>query len=123
MAQASKYIGISPITGQSLGGDANLAITSAGTTRATAKALTNTINMITTNAATTPYPGVSLPTGSIGDEIYVYNATVNPLNVYPNSATAQINQIAAGGPHILAPYSSCSYVIGSASQIIGMLSA
>ncbi len=120
MSQTKKWLGVSPITAMSMQGDANVAITAAGTTRATATALTNTINMITT---ATDSQGVSLDTGVIGDSQLVYNATNVSIKVYPSSGTAKINQIAAGSGHILAPFTTCQYFVASATQHVAFLSA
>ncbi len=120
MSLAAKAIGMSPITMQSLQGDANTAITAAGTAITTATDLTNTVNIITAGADAT---GVQLSTGIIGDSQIVYNATATSKKVYPSSATAAINQIAAGGAHVLAPYTACQYFVASATQHVGLLSA
>ena len=120
MSLAKKWLGMSPITAQSIQGDANTAVTAAGTTQATATDLTNVINIVTT---ATDGQGVQLDTGIIGDWQLVYNATVVSIKVYPASASAKINQIAAAGAHILAPYTSCQYFVASATQHVAFLSA
>jgi hypothetical protein len=108
------------VTAQSMQGDANTAITAAGTTIATATDLTNVVNIITSGADGT---GVQLDTGVVGDSQLVYNATATSKKVYPSSATAGINQIPVGTAHVLAPYTSCQYFVASATQHIGFLSA
>ena len=120
MSQAKKWLGMSPVTSQSIQGDANTAITAAGTTQATATDLTNVINIVTT---ATDGQGVQLDTGVIGDSQLVYNATVVSIKVYPASTSAKINQIATAGAHILAPYTSCQYFVASATQHVAFLSA
>ena len=120
MSQAKKWLGVSPITAQSIQGDANTAITAAGTTLATATDLTNTVNIVTVAPDS---QGVQLDTGVIGDSQLVYNNTLVSIKVYPSSSTARINQIAAGGAHILAPQSTCLYWIASATQHVANLSA
>src|SRR3990167_6124584 len=120
MSLAKKWIGMSPVTAQSMQGDANTAITAAGTAIATATDLTNTVNIVTT---ATDGQGVQLDTGVIGDSQLVYNATAVSIKVYPSSASAKVNQIAAGSAHILAPYTSCMYYVASATQHIGFMSA
>ena len=120
MSQAKKWLGISPITAQSIQGDANVAVTAAGTTLATATDLTNAFNVVTT---ATDGQGVQLDTGVIGDSQVVYNATSVSIKVYPSSSTAKINQIAAGGGHILAPFTACLYWVASSTQHLGNLSA
>ncbi len=120
MSQAKKWLGISPITAQSIQGDANTAITAAGTTRGAATSLTNAFNIITT---ATDGQGVALDTGVIGDCQMVYNATIVSIKVYPSSGTAKINQITAGSAHVLAPQTSCIYWVASATQHIANMSA
>jgi hypothetical protein len=65
------------------------ALTAAGSTQATALALTRPINNITTTAAST---GVILPTATPGMRIMIRNGGANTLNVYPASG-AQINSV------------------------------
>jgi len=120
MSQAKKWLGVSPITAQSIQGDANTAITAAGTAITTATDLTNAFNIVTT--ATTGQ-GVQLDTGVVGDSQVVYNATGVDIKVYPSSSTAKINQIAVGGAQTLAPYTSCAYWVVSSTQHLGILSA
>jgi len=120
MSLAAKFIGVSPITGQSIQGDAGTAITAAGTTLATATDLTNVVNIVTT---ATDGQGVQLSTGVIGDSQIVWNNTLVSIKVYPQSSTAKINQIAAGGGHILPPSTACVYFIASATQHVANMSA
>lgn len=120
MTMAKKVIGVSPITMQSIQGDANTAITAAGTVIGTATDLTNVVNIVTT---ATNLQGVQLDTGIVGDWQIVYNATAVSISVYPSATTARINQIALGSPHILASYTACTYFIASATQHVGILSA
>src|SRR5512135_1706519 len=119
MSQAKKWLGVSPITAQSIQGDANTAITAAGTTLATATDLTNTFNIVTT---ATDGQGVQLDTGGIGDSQIVYNNTLVSIKVYPSASNAKINQIAAGSAMILPPQGACVYWIASATQHIGNMS-
>lgn len=55
-------------------------VSAAGTTQATATALTKDINFITTVAANS---GVALPSGSAGMRIRIYNKGANTLKIYP----------------------------------------
>ena len=57
-------------------------ITAAGTTQATAFALINDINVVSTAAAST---GVALPTGTVGRRVVVFNRGANAITVYPAS--------------------------------------
>ena len=120
MSQSKKWLGVSPVTAQSIQGDANTAIAAAGTAISTATDLTNTINIITSGADGT---GVQLDTGVVGDSQFVYNATSTSKKVYPSSTTAAINQIAVGGAQTLAPYTSCWYFVASSTQHVANLSA
>ena len=120
MSQAKKWLGVSPITAQSMQGDANTAITAAGSAITTATDLTNVVNIVTT---ATDGQGVQLDTGVVGDSQMVYNATAVSIKVYPSSSSAKINQIAAGSAHILAAYTACVYYVASSTQHVGFLSA
>ena len=120
MSQAKKWLGISPITAQSIQGDTNNAVTAAGTTLATATDLTTCQSIVTT---ATDSQGVQLDTGIVGDWQMVYNATNVSIKVYPMSSSAKINQIAAGGAHVLAPFTACQYFVASATQHVAFLSA
>lgn len=120
MSLAAKWLGVSPVTAQSIQGDANTAITAAGTTLATATDLTNVVNIVTTG---TTGQGVQLSTGVIGDSQVVWNNTGNPIAVYPSSSTAKINQITAGSAMTLADKSSAIFFVASATQHICVLSA
>jgi hypothetical protein len=120
MSIAAQVIGMSPVTMQSIQGNANTAITAAGTTLATATDLTNTVNIVTTATAD---QGVQLLTGIVGDSQIVYNNTLVNIKVYPSSATAKINQMAVGTAHVLAPQTCCIYFIASATQHVANLSA
>ena len=120
MSQAKKWLGVSPITAQSMQGDVNATITAAGSVIGTATDLTTTQNIVTT---ATDGQGVQLDTGIVGDWQMVYNATAVSIKVYPSSSSAKINQIAAGGAHTLASYTSCQYFVASATQHVAFLSA
>ena len=120
MSRTKNWLGVSPVTAQSIQGNANTAITAAGTTLATATDLTNDFNIVTTATAG---HGVQLDTGVVGDWQVVYNNTLVNINVYPSSSSAKINQIPAGSAHVLAAQTACIYFIASATQHIGNLSA
>lgn len=119
MSQAKKWLGISPITAQSIQGDA-ANYTGAGTTLATATDLTTTQCIVNAGVDSS---GVQLDTGVVGDWQMVYNATSVSIKVYPSSSSAKINQIAAGGAQVLAPQTACQYFVFSATQHIAFLSA
>ena len=120
MSQAKRWLGVSPVTAQSIQGDANTAITAAGTTLATSTDLTNAFNIVTT---ATDGQGVQLDTGIIGDSQIVYNNTLVSIKVYPSSSSAKINQITAGSAHVLPAQTACLYFVASATQHIANMSA
>ena len=120
MSLAAQFIGVSPITAQSIQGNANTAVTAAGTTLATATDLTNSFNVVTT---ATSLQGVQLSTGIIGDSQVVWNNSGNPIYVYPSASTAKINQIATGGGMVLADKTCAVFWVASATQHLCNLSA
>ena len=120
MPLAARFLGVSPQTAQSLQGDVNAAVSAAGTTLATATLLQTAVNIVTTATA---LQGVKLQTGVVGDSQIVWNNSGVSITVYPSSASAQINQIAAGGGMVLADKSACEYVVASSTQHIALLSA
>ncbi len=103
-----------------LNGAVNSAVSAAGTTITSATDLAADINYVSTVAASS---GVQLPWGEIGDYVLVYNGGANSLSVYPPSTAHQINQIAAGGAHILATNTSCMYFILPTTRILANMSA
>lgn len=72
-------------------GSALATISAAGTTQATATALTSDINVVTTVAAGS---GVALPTAAAGKTVVVVNRGVNGLSVYPATG-ASIDSLGA----------------------------
>lgn len=80
------------------------ALTAAGTTLATALALTADTNVIGTAAASS---GVSLPSCEIGDSVEVYNGGANSVTVYPDTSSVQINGLTAGSGFLLATNTMC----------------
>ena len=120
MSQAKKFLGVSPMTASSMQGDANAAVTAAGTTLATATDLTNVVNVITTGTAN---QGVQLDTGIVGDWQVVWNNTGAAILVYPSASTARINQVALGAGMTLADKSSALFFIASATLHICVLTA
>jgi hypothetical protein len=112
--------GFSSGQARSINGTAfNLTITAAGTTQATATALTADINIITT---ATSGQGVQLYNGVIGDEQTIYNGTLNAIYVYPPTG-GNVNQLAANAGFTLASYTGVMVQKVSSTQWIGFLSA
>ena len=124
MALAKNVMGgghLSAQTAQAINGNnVNLAVTAAGTTLATATALTADVNQVTT---ATSLQGVSVYNGMPGDSQVIYNATSVAIYVYPPVATAAMNQLPVGSPFILQSHTGCEVVSVSATQDIVFLSA
>ena len=111
--------GLTDLATRALVMDVNAAVSAAGTTQGTATALTNTLNFVSTAAASS---GVVLYTGSAGDCQIVYNGGANPVKVYPPSS-AKINGLATNAAHTLATNTACEYWFVSQTQVVGVLSA
>ena len=86
-------------------------VTAAGTTLATATALTATFNVVATTPASS---GVTLPDVT-GTAIWIVNSGANALTVYPNSASGTINGGTAGAGVTLAVSGKMQYVRVSAT--------
>ena len=95
-------------------------ITAAGTVITDAFDLVADVNAIGTCASGA---GVQLPSCEIGDSLWVYNGGANTLKVYPDSSSAQINQIAAGGAMNLAVSTAAIYIRITTTRWIAILSA
>lgn len=117
MTLAAKFLGISPVTGQSLQGDAN-SVAAAGSSITDATA-TKTAQVNVTSGT----GGIGLYAGIVGDWQVVYNSSGAPINVYPPASTSGINQITDGSPMILQNNTACLYFTFSATQILAFLSA
>lgn len=76
------------------------ALVAAGVTIADALQLTADWNWVATIAAGT---GVQILPLKPGNDIEVWNAGANNLNVYPPSAAIQIDALGNGAPYVLAP--------------------
>jgi len=88
------------------------AVTAAGSTQATATALTRPINNITTVPASS---GVILPVATPGMRVMVRNATVTTVRVYPNSG-AQINTLGTNIQLSLETLANIEFVAFTATQ-------
>ena len=97
----------------------NTSITAAGTTQATATALTADINTIGTATAA---QGVILYNGVIGDSQDIYNDTTVAVYVYPPTG-GNVNQLAANAGFALAGKTAVTVKKVTATQWIGFLSA
>lgn len=99
--------------------DVGSGLSAAGNSQATATALTNSVNGITTAAASS---GVILYAGSGGDSQLVFNGGANTLSVYPPTG-AQINALGANNAFSLAVNTGAQFTFITATQIVGILSA
>jgi hypothetical protein len=88
------------------------AVTAAGSTQATATALTRPINNITTVPASS---GVILPAATPGMRVMVRNATGTTVRVYPNSG-AQINTLGTNVQLNLETLANIEFVAFSTTQ-------
>jgi hypothetical protein len=88
------------------------AVSAAGSTQATATALTRPINNITTVPASS---GVILPTATPGMRVMVRNATGTTVRVYPNSG-AQINTLGTNVQLNLETLANIEFVAFTATQ-------
>ena len=111
--------GISAGAAKAINGDVNSAISAAGTTQATATALTAGINVITTAAASS---GVRLSNTEIGDEYEIFNLGANAVTVYPPTS-GQINALSANTGFTLATNTAVKVKKFTATRWMGFLSA
>ena len=105
---------------KAVNGAVAIALTAAGTTRATALALQADTNVLGTVSSGT---GVSLPSCEIGDSCEVYNGGANSATVYPDAAANQINGLVAGNGFLLATNTMCYARKVSSTRWIVNLSA
>lgn len=104
---------------KAVNGQANVTISAAGTTQGTGTALTASVNVITTAAASS---GVVLPACEIGDSIDILNLGANPVTIYPDS-NAQVNALAANVGFFLAPNTAVRLKRFTSTRWMGFLSA
>lgn len=115
--------GLSAGTARAVNGQFNTAVSAAGTTISDATALTSSQStaLVTTVGSGA---GVKLPNSDFGDEYLVYNATgTNDCYVYPPTSTGTINQLSAGTPVLLPPYTACKFKKLTATAWVGWRSA
>lgn len=104
-----------------LNGTITSAISGAGTIITDATNLTTAINLVSTAAASS---GVQLPAVGNGDSLLVFNDnTGNSFYVYPDSATAEINNLGVGNGMLLATNTAALYVKISTTKWVAFLSA
>jgi len=122
MALAKNIMGGGFSAGQAraINGAIASAVSAAGTVITDATDLLADINLISTVGASS---GVQLANAEVGDSQIVYNGGANTLKVYPDTSSNQINQIAAGGAHLLAINTACVYYKLSTTHWVALLSA
>ncbi len=111
--------GISAGAAKAINGAVNPTISAAGTTQATATALTASVNVITTAGASS---GVRLSNTEISDEYEILNLGANAVTVYPPT-NGQINAIAANGGFTLATNTAVKVKKFTATRWMAFLSA
>ena len=116
MALAQRFIGVSPITAQSLQGD-YAAIAAAGTTQGTATSFKNAFVNVSSGTG-----GVILAAAGVGDSQIVYNSSGSAITVYPPSSS-KINALSANTGVSLANNTVCEFFTVSGTQILALMSA
>lgn len=112
--------GLSAGQAKSLNGAIATGLTASGTIITNAFDLVADVNVIGTCASGA---GVQLPSCEIGDYLWIYNGGANQCLVYPDSSSAQINQITAGSAMTLAVNTSALYIRISTTRWLANLSA
>lgn len=107
IAREVQASGLSALTALSICGSRDLTVTAAGTTLATATALTCAVNVITT--CTEAACAVSLPVNDIADSIRVINATSANARVFPPSGGA-FNGATADVPYTLGANRAADFI-------------
>ena len=107
IAREMSSSGLSALAAQAVLGSRSLTVTAAGTTQATATAMSSALNVITT--CTEAAGGVLLPVNDLGDSIRVVNATSANCRVYPPSGGA-LNGGTANIPFTLGANSAADFV-------------
>lgn len=113
MTTPSRIYGLSAVAQAAVSGDQTTGISAAGTTQATATALTTDANFISTCAAAA---GVILPIGENGKTCHVYNGGVGICYVYP-PVGGTINQNATNILYALAPGTAGDFTYSAALTI------
>lgn len=111
--------GFSAVGADAIQGGANLTISAAGTTQATATAITTSNNFVTTVGAGA---GVILPAVQQGDWLIIYNSGANALSIYP-PVGGKINQLSTNAAMTLATNTNVIFFCFSSTQFVAHLSA
>ena len=99
---------------QAIAGSVATGLVAAGTTQATALALTSQTNVIGTAAASS---GVILPVGLSGDTVFVRNGGANTVNIYP-PVGGVINALSANAALTLAAGASTTLNYTSTINVV-----
>jgi len=121
MALAAQIMrgGFSAGQAKALNGAAASSVSAAGTTITDATDLTQSINVVTTAAASS---GVQLPSCEIGDEVEIVNLGANALTVYPDTGS-QINALSANTGFTRATNTAVKLRRFTSTRWMGFLSA
>lgn len=119
MALASDIMtgGFSAGSAKAIQGLANGAVAAAGTTQATATAITQS-----TVAVTSGTGGVRLPNAEINDEVAIVNLNAASITVYPPTS-GQINALSANTGFLLASNTAVKVKKFTSTRWMGFLSA
>lgn len=112
--------GYSPGQAKALNGAIATGLTATGTVITDAFDMVADVNVFGTVAANT---GAQLPSCELGDSLWVYNGGASTLKVYPDSSSAQINQIGAGAAMSLGTSTGCLYIRITTTRWLANLSA
>lgn len=112
--------GVSAGMARAINGQIQSAVSAAGTAIGDATALTASINVVTTAAASS---GVQLPNSEIGDEVEILNLGANAVTVYPPTSSAQINALGAASGFTLATNTAVKCRKFTSTRWAGYLSA
>lgn len=113
--------GLSANQAKGVGGQVQAAVSGAGTTLATATALTSGVSVVTTCA---DGAGVRLADMEIGDSQEILNlVSGNACRVYPPTTSDRINQLTAGSAFLLGANTSCVVKRFTTTRFMAYLSA
>lgn len=109
MAFADEYVGISPVTGQSLGGQ-YLTVAATGSTLGNSTQIGTGASLIVVTGADGT-KGVTLPQAMVGDECTVFNNSGSTLKVWPGNASTAIAVPGTGLGSAAAAFSHLTYKV------------
>lgn len=111
--------GFSAGAAKAINGQVSATVSAAGTTQSDATALTASVNVITTAAASS---GVRLSNTEIGDQYEILNLGANEVKVYPPTS-GQINAMSANAGFTLATNTAVKVKKFTATRWMAFLSA